>query len=238
MPVGICLHELEAHTAARQVVERIGAVFALGIEHSHGRGQLHVGEMVVADDGVDAQFLGVFDFLHGLDAAVERNQQGAAMFLGRVDAFVRHTVTLVITIGNVVFDVRVELPEEGVDERDGRRAVHVVVAVDQDALFVDHSLVHAVHSLFHVLHQEWVMEHAQVGSEELAGLGESIDAALHEQVGQDLVDPQLLSELADGSGIALLLDDPFLFDTHKLLQYSANITILSGIQQKILTLST
>ena len=59
------------------------------------------------------------------------------------------------------------------------------------------------------------MEHAQVGTEELAGLGEGIDAPLDEEIGQYLVNPQFLCQLADGGRISLLFDDPFLLDSHK-----------------------
>ena len=75
-------------------------------------------------------------------------------------------------------------------------------------------LVHPVDGFVHVLHQEGVVEHAQVGAEELTGLGEGIDAALDEQVGQHGVNPQFLRQLTHGSGISLLFDHPFFLDTH------------------------
>ena len=76
------------------------------------------------------------------------------------------------------------------------------------------------------------MEHAQVGTEELAGLGEGIDAALHEQVGQDLVDAQFLCQLTDRGGVAGFLHHPFLLDTHKLRRLICKDNKIVGLYTK------
>ena len=67
---GKSLHELESHTAARQMIVRISRVEPFGVQDSHGRWQHIVGHMMVADDEVDALFLGIRNLLYSLDAAV------------------------------------------------------------------------------------------------------------------------------------------------------------------------
>ena len=87
----------------------IGLPFEFGIENSHGVGQLVVGHVVVADDEIDAFTLGIGDFLYGLDAAVEGNYECNAILGCIVDAFVRDSVTLVVTVGDIVVEPRIEI---------------------------------------------------------------------------------------------------------------------------------
>ena len=69
------LHELEAHAATRQVLVGIGVVGPFGIQDGHGGRQHVVGYVVVADDEVDAFFLGIRNLLYGFDAAVQHDDQ-------------------------------------------------------------------------------------------------------------------------------------------------------------------
>ena len=52
----------------------------------------------------------------------------------------------------------------------------------------------------------------EVGLEELAGPVGGGDAALYQEVGENLVDAQLGGEGADQSGVALFFNYPFFFD--------------------------
>ena len=99
------LHELEAHAAAAQLLERVGVVGAFGVEDGHGGGHHIVGHVMVADDKVDAQALGIGNFLDGLDAAVEYNDEFDARFVGKVHALATHSVALIVAVGDVIVDV-------------------------------------------------------------------------------------------------------------------------------------
>ena len=192
---GKCLHELEPHAAARQVLVGIRVVRALGVEDGGGRGQLVVGHVVVADDEVDAFLAGIRHFLHGLDAAVQHDDQLHARPCGIVHPLHRHPVALVVAVGDVVVDVGVILLDEFVDQRHGRGAVHVIVAIDQYPFLSAHGPVQAFHSHVHVLHQERVVQFGQLGAEELpCGLDRG-DATLHQQPGQYRADAQRLRQL-------------------------------------------
>ena len=184
----------------------------LGVEDGSGRRQGLVGEMVVADDDIDALVAGVAHFLHGLNAAVQGDDQGVAVLVSPVDALVGDAVALVVAVGYVVLDVGVEIAYEGVHQGDGRSPVHIVVSVDHDLLLRGYSLFQTVHSLVHILHQKGVMQLGEVGLEELAGPVGGGDTALYQEVGEDLVDTQLRREGADQSRVALLFNYPFFFD--------------------------
>ena len=70
---GECLHELEPDAASRQMFVRIDRVHPLGIQYGDGIGQCVVRHVMVADNKIDPQLLGIFDLFDGLDAAVERD---------------------------------------------------------------------------------------------------------------------------------------------------------------------
>ena len=113
----------------------IGLPLEFGVEDSHGVGQLVVGHVVVADDEVDAFALGVCNLLHGLDAAIEGDDERDAVLGGIVDTLVGDAVTLVVAVGDVVVEPRVEILQELVYQRYGRRSVHVVIAINHNLFF-------------------------------------------------------------------------------------------------------
>ena len=191
-----CLHELEAHAAARQVLVRISVVKPLGVQYGHGRRQHLVGHVVVADDEVDALLAGIGDFLYRLDAAIQHDDQLHARLGGIVHSLHRHAVTFVVSVGDVVINVRVILLDEFIDQRHGRRAVHVIVSVNQYPFFSAHRPVEAFHCHIHVFHQEGVVQVGQLGSEELpCGLYRG-DTSFYQQSAQYGTDAQSLRQLS------------------------------------------
>ena len=67
----IGLHQLESHAAARQLVERVGAIGAFRIENGYRTKNLLGREVMVADDEIHALSLRIGYLLRGFDAAVE-----------------------------------------------------------------------------------------------------------------------------------------------------------------------
>ena len=98
-----------------------------------------------------------------------------------VDSLDGYAVAFGIPVGNVERQVLVsDVAEELVDQRHGRAAVDVVVAVDHDFLMVADGLLDARDRLVHVLHQEGVMEVGQARFEELLSLLKCVYASLYE----------------------------------------------------------
>ena len=124
---------------------------------------------MVADDEVDAERLGVGYLFNGFDATVEDDDEFHACLLGVVDAFLAHAVAFVVAVGDVILYVRVELLYELVHQCYRRATVHVVVAVNKDALLATHRVVEAVDGEVHVLHEEGVDEVCQLRVEESLG---------------------------------------------------------------------
>ena len=69
-----------------------------------------------------------------------------------------HAISLVVTVGNIVVDVTVELLQETINQCYCRTSVHIIVAIDHDTLLTSHRLVEPFHCHIHILHQERVMQ--------------------------------------------------------------------------------
>ena len=81
------MHKFVANATARKILERIGIAFELRVENGNSVGQHIVGHMVVADDEVDAFFLGILNLFDCLDSAIEHNNQLHSDFGSVVDTF-------------------------------------------------------------------------------------------------------------------------------------------------------
>ena len=124
---------------------------------------------MVAYDEVDAETLGIGYFVNGLDTAVEDYDELYTRLLGIVDALLAHTVALVVTVGDVILDVGVELLYKLIHQRYCRASVHVVIAIHQDALLAPHGIVKAVDGQVHILHEERIDKVGQLRMEESLG---------------------------------------------------------------------
>ena len=88
-----------------------------------------------------------------------------------VDALGRDTVTFGITIRDVEQQVLVTyLAQKFINQRDGGRAIDVVVAVHHDLLTVADGPLHPFDRLVHILHQERVVQVRKLGVEKFLSL--------------------------------------------------------------------
>ena len=107
--LGKSLHKLEAHTATTELLERIGIVVALGVKNGHCGRHLLVGYMVVADDEVNTQRLGIGNFLDCLDATVKDDHQFHTCPMGIVQPFATDAVALIVAIRDIIVYIGIEL---------------------------------------------------------------------------------------------------------------------------------
>ena len=142
--LGESLHELESHAASTEMLEWEGVVGSLRVEDSHSRWHHLVRNVVITDDEVYAKTLGIFYLLDGLDATVKDDDKFDTRLVRKVDSLLAHSISLVIAVGDVVVDVGIELLQELKDQSNGGAAIHIVVAIDQDALLASHRIIQAV----------------------------------------------------------------------------------------------
>ena len=103
--LGKRLHELEAHAAAAQMLERIRVVGAFRVKNRGGGRHHVVGNVVVADNEVNAQALSIGNLVDRFYSAVENNDKFNTSFLSIVYSLITHTISLVIAVGDVILDV-------------------------------------------------------------------------------------------------------------------------------------
>ena len=87
-PVGALaerLDELQRDADAGEVLVRIGAVVALGVDHGQRRRQRAVGLVMIGDDEVDAEVARALRGLGAADAAVDRDDQPHAFGVQAID---------------------------------------------------------------------------------------------------------------------------------------------------------
>ena len=155
-------------------------------------------EVVVGDDDVNAVLVGEVDHVVRLDAAVEGNQQVDVVVAAVLDALFGDAVAFGVAVGDVEFDVFVgvraaDFAEEGVEQGDGRGAVHVVVAIDHDSFVMDDGFGESFHGDVHVFHQERVVQFFNIGFEEVARVLHGGDAALSQQSGERTLKMQMVT---------------------------------------------
>ncbi len=170
---------------------------------------------MVADDEIHALSLRIGYLLRGFDAAVEGDDERHPLAGGVIDSLDGDTVPFGVAVRYVKEQVAVaDVPQELVDQRHGRRSVHVVVAVDHDLLLVADGCLDTLHGAVHVLHQEGVVEVRELRIEKRMCLLFGVYASLYEQVSQHGRNPQRRGERLHGRGVALRFDNPSFFYRH------------------------
>ena len=179
--LAVSLHEFESNSAAGEFVERIVVSGLFRVEYRHGGRYLLSRQMVVTDDEVDSELVGIGHFLDGFDAAVECDDEVYSVLFGIVHAKFRDAVPFRITVGYVEEQLfHPHLAKENVNQSHGSGSVHVVIAVDHDFLTARHGFVHPAYRLLHILHQERVVQVRQLRTEEPRNFVVSVYAPLYE----------------------------------------------------------
>ena len=91
------------------MLEGVSRVLTLRIQNGHSIGQFIVGHVMVTDDEINAQRLRIGDFIDCLNAAIQHNNEFDTLFGCIVQSLLADTITLLITVGNIVFNVGIEL---------------------------------------------------------------------------------------------------------------------------------
>ena len=156
--LGEGLHELETYATAAEMLEGVGGVLALRIEDRHRIRQFIIRHMMVADDEVDTQLFRIGNLSDGLDTAVEYDNEFDTFFCCIVHCLDTDTIALLITVGDIVFNIGIELLQKFIHQSYRRTSVDIVVAIDHDTLFAPHGVVQSVYRHVHVVHQERVYQ--------------------------------------------------------------------------------
>ena len=130
--------QLESRTGSGEQLEVLQFRIDLGIDHRERLGQFAAGLVVVGHDHVDPALHGVVDGVAAGDAAIDGDEhlarpEGVKRLLQRLRS---KTVPVIEPVRNEGVDDPAVLPQHEREQCAGGDAVGVVVAVNQDRLFV------------------------------------------------------------------------------------------------------
>ena len=91
------------------MLEGVGRVFTLRIQNGHCIGQFIIGHVMVTDNEIDAQRFRIGDFIDCLNAAIQHNNEFDTLFSCIVQSLLADTIAFLVTVGNIVFNVGIEL---------------------------------------------------------------------------------------------------------------------------------
>ncbi len=187
------VRQLEGHADAGEVAAGIRA--ELGRDDGAG-GQVALELVVVGDDDVHPERLGLGHLCASVDPAVDRDQEldpGGGQLVHRRR---RDAVAVAEAVGQPPAHVRAQVAEDADQQERGRDAVGVVVTVHGDGLAALQRLVDAPPRLGHAAHEIGIVD-AEVGVQERARRGGIAEPAADQDLGEDLAHAELPGEPPD-----------------------------------------
>ena len=180
-PSGVALHraeQLEGHADACQIVARIGAVGALGVHDCNGGGQRFPALVVVGDDHVDAEAVGIGSFLHGRYTAVDGDDQADPHPVQRIHGGGVDAVAFLHAVGDVEL-TRDAAPAQIICHHAGAGdPVHVIIAVDRDMFSVRDGALQTRHRRREIRQQQGIAQQGLAAVQKPPSLLRCIHAAL------------------------------------------------------------
>ena len=202
------LRQLECDSRSAQVVVLVRAVGPARVEHRRGGRKLVPRDVVVGDDDLPALGAGRAHRVNGADAAVARDDQPRVQAAGLREPGGTEVISVPQAMGHEGVRVTARAPQHPRQERRRALPVHVVVPVHEDGCARAHGAGKQVYSRAHVGPATRVRQTLQVGTQEGLGDVRRGEAALHQDGGEGLGNPELGGERRHEAGIRALCDGP------------------------------
>ena len=164
------LRQLESHARAAQFLARVPATLLIRIDHrQRRRNPLRTGKVMVGDDQVHAQPPGGFGGSESPDAHVHADDEPDTCRGRLLDDVVAHVVAVADAVRNMEFRRAAAQFNGGLEDYDCGGAIDIVVAVDQDRLFVLDGGFDPVNGRLHAGHEVRRVQMSKFGSQETFG---------------------------------------------------------------------
>ena len=149
-----CQNQFQSHAHAGQMPEGIGAVLPMGIHHRHRVGQRLFALVMVGNDHIHTQRIGVVHFLVSGDAAVHGDHQRGTLLPQAQDGLIGKAVAILNAAGNIAQTANTAALEIIHDHHRRGDAIHIVVTEHGNGFPISNGALDPGHRLIHILHQQ------------------------------------------------------------------------------------
>ena len=117
-----------------------------------------VGQMMIGDDDVQSLIAGPNQRLVCGDAAIDANDQLVAFVRCFLQRVLPNAVTFGKAMRHVIAGRRAQHAQRSQKHRRARRAIDVIVAVNQNRFLIVNRAQQALHRVCHAPHQKWIVK--------------------------------------------------------------------------------
>ena len=150
--------QLERHAHAGKIFIRQIAVPAERIDNSHRLWKLLLRAVVIGDYHIYPKRFRVFYLAHRSDPVVHRDNQPDAAFVQRINRTGIHAISLALAFRDIEHHVGPARFQIRIQNRCGRHAVGIVIAINSDPIHLVHRAANPIHRLFHIRQQQRIEE--------------------------------------------------------------------------------
>ena len=152
--------------------------------------------MMVTNDEINAERLGVSYLLMRLDTAVEDDDKLHSCLVSMIDRLLTYAITFIVSVWDIILYVGIKLAQELIYQCDGRASIDIVVTKHHDTLLASHRIIQPIDCHVHILHEEWIDEIGQLWTEESLCSRFGSDSTLYQKATQHGSDAEFLAQLA------------------------------------------
>ena len=100
-----------------------------------------------------------------LDTAIENDNQLHTTLIRHINSLAAYTISLLIAIRDIVFNIRIVQTKELIDKGNSRTSVNIIVTIYHDTFLTSHGIIKPIHRDIHILHQERIDEVIELRTE-------------------------------------------------------------------------
>src|SRR3569833_94546 len=152
--LSIGLYQFKADATAGKLLIWIFAMALFRVEDGNCSRQFVAGQVVVANNKIEAFGIGVSNFIDRLNTAIKCNDQREIIVRRIVNSFGRDTVAFQVPVRHIIFQPIVKILKEAVNKKNGGCSVNIVIVVNKKQNTDSEGSNDPQNGLLHACHQE------------------------------------------------------------------------------------
>ncbi len=152
-----CPNHLGYDTTTGQMLEGVSGTRHFGIDDGQGRRQGITADVMIKDDRIDAEAVGMGNLRKIGNAAIDGDHQRDLVFMSLVNARESHAIRIV-TFGQLIGNIQTHAPQFLDQQCSAGNTIHIAISDDAHLLPFCNRFIDAVDHLFHVIEEEGVVQ--------------------------------------------------------------------------------